>query len=155
MRSLFSQKTVLRTDVEPDEAISLGCAIQAGLLNSSNVEYPTIVDNKDVLHAKALSKSIGIELADGTMEILLKKKSPLPVQRKIIAKCNPGQDVYVAVYEGENEIAKSNDLLAEAVLGEVKTDEVNICFTIEMDGNLSIVAKDKDGNQVKAKVLHH
>ena len=161
MQSLFGESTLFRTDVEPDEAISIGCAIQAGLI-SGQEDYASHAVNKDILHAQVLSKTVGVELSNGSMAPILLKKSPLPIRRSITVATSvqDQEDMYFAIYEGDDlAVAKNNILLAEVVLADLPTGKgqikVELVFTMETDGILHVVAHEKSsGAQVKVKLLH-
>ncbi|KAJ3053175.1 Heat shock cognate 71 kDa protein [Rhizophlyctis rosea] len=164
MKSLFpgaGSNTEIRTDVDPDEAISVGCASQAGIITSSNVDYATAL--KDVKEAPVLGKSVGIEVAGGAFAVLIPKNTVLPARRTVeFGISEEGQkEIFLAVYEGEESMAKSNTLLAEVALelsegvkkGEGKVD---VTFTIEGDQSFTVAAKEKGKGSasIKVKVAH-
>lgn len=164
-KSVFPSSTI-RSDVEPDEAISSGCAVQAGIILSTpcNIDYAGSARNKDVIEAMHLSKSIGLEGPDGAFVRILPKRAPIPSRRRIaFALGQDGQrEVYLAVYEGEASIAKQNKLIAELVLSDLPEGlasaeaSIEVTFTVEKDEILTIVATEKkSGATVKTKVQPH
>jgi L1 cell adhesion molecule like protein len=158
MKALFSEgpkETLFRADVEPDEVVAIGCAVQAGLISAWEGDYA-----KDSLNikAQALSKSIGIATASGAFVTLLPERTPLPVHRSITVQgSTPDQvEMFFAIYEGESVVAKENTLLAEVVLSELPPQKpVTLSFTMEMDGILQVHAVEKtSGSHIKVKLSH-
>ncbi|KAL2917155.1 Hsp70 protein that interacts with Zuo1p [Polyrhizophydium stewartii] len=155
MKSLFAETTEFRVDVEPDEAISLGCAVQAGIILGSTVDYAALASNKDVVTADHLSKSIGIEIAGGAFAVVIPRGTPLPVRRTVtFGLSSSGQtEAYIAVYEGEAPVAKKNAILAEVVLSDLATEApegraaVDLTLTVEKDHTLSVAASEKKSGQ--------
>ncbi|KAH6567274.1 hypothetical protein BASA50_007317 [Batrachochytrium salamandrivorans] len=162
MRSLFLESTTFRADVEPDEAISVGCAVQAAIItNNANVDYSVLANTKEVLNADHLTKNIGIEVAGGVFAVVIPHGTPVPVSRSIaLGLSASGQtSAYLAVYEGQDEVAKKNSLLAEVVVSDLPESSgkneklsVEVTLTIEKDHSLHITASEKVSGQ-KIKVL--
>ncbi|KAI9013190.1 heat shock protein 70 family [Gaertneriomyces semiglobifer] len=157
-RGLFPSASI-RSDVEPDEAVSMGCAVQAGIILSapSNLNYATASQNTEVIDAPHLAKSVGIALGDGSYKAILPRRAPVPSRRTISFPLEKQQkEVYFAVYEGDAPVAQENKLLAEVVLGEIEENEgnqVHFTLTIEKDGVLTAYAKEEKTNKsVKVKV---
>ena len=158
MKSLFSsEKTEFRSDVEPDEAISIGCALQAKIFLENKIDFTTIDDK--IAHADHLTKSVGLAAQDGTFVPFIPKGTPLPVRRELSFNLPDGQtEVYLTVFEGENTVAKDNVLLAEAVLSDLVQENkekrvVNVVFTIELDKTFSVTLSEKSsGQKLKFKI---
>ncbi|KAI8612106.1 heat shock protein 70 family, partial [Chytriomyces sp. MP71] len=161
---LFPESTEIRTDVEPDEAIGNGAAIQAGIIvqaTADGVDYAAAITSKDVIDMPHLNHSIGLETASGAFVKVIPRLTPIPARRAVeFSNAVKGQtEVYLAVYEGENEVAKKNALLAEIVVSDlpeglaVGAAKVDITFLIEKDEVLQVVAKERtEGKQLKVKV---
>ncbi|KAJ3004385.1 Hsp70 protein that interacts with Zuo1p [Thoreauomyces humboldtii] len=151
----------VRSDVEPDEAVANGCAVQANIiLAHPNVDYPASSRHAEVTQAHTLSKSVGLALPDGSFHVVLPARCPVPVRRTLAFAVPATQkEVYLAVHEGESKVAKENDLILELVLGdlyegsEAQATTVDVVFTIERDNVLAVSIKEKaTGKKVKAKV---
>ncbi|KAJ3284777.1 hypothetical protein HK104_009772, partial [Borealophlyctis nickersoniae] len=160
MKGLFGPSTDVRTDVEPDEAISIGCATQAAMILASNVDYAASSTN-DAVKAPHLTKSIGLEVAGGAFAVLVPRLAVVPARRTLeFGVAEDGQkEIYLAVYEGDDKVAKKNSLLAEIVLGELPEGlkkgegKIEVSFTIEADQVLTVFAKEKSkGAHIKVKV---
>ncbi|KAI8816729.1 heat shock protein 70 family [Fimicolochytrium jonesii] len=152
--------TTIRTDVEPQEATAVGCAVQAGIIVSTpaNLDYAAASQNTDVVNAQHLSHPIGLVLGDGKFLPVLPKRAPIPSRRTVSFGVAEGQkEVYLQVSEQKSE--KESILLAELVLSDLPADlktsgaTIDVVFTIEKDGVLTVSAKEKtSGNVVKAKI---
>ncbi|KAJ3045749.1 70-kilodalton heat shock protein [Rhizophlyctis rosea] len=166
MKNLFpgaGSRTEIRTDVDPDEAISTGCATQAGIiLSTTNVDYAHAT--KGLKESPVLSKSVGVEAAGGAFVKLIGKNVVLPARRTIeFGVSEDGQkEIFLAVYEGEDSLAKNNTLLAEIVLGELPEGlkrgegKIEVSFTIEVDQAFTVLAREKKGGaHIKTKVAVH
>ncbi|KAI9352004.1 heat shock protein 70 family [Obelidium mucronatum] len=164
IRSLFPESTDVRQDIEPDEAIGNGAAIQAGIIvaaEADGVDYASAAVNKDVVELPHLNHSVGLEVSNGAFVKIIPRLTPIPARRAFeFSNAVKGQtEVYLAVYEGEDDVAKKNALLAEIVLTDlpeglaVGKAKIDITFLIEKDEVLQVVAKERtEGKQLKVKV---
>ncbi|KAI8917818.1 heat shock protein 70 family [Powellomyces hirtus] len=159
-KNVFSTAAI-RTDVEPDEAIANGCAVQANIITSNpHVDYATVSRKPEITNAGHLSKSLGLALPDGSFLTVLPKRAPVPARRTVsFAVADKQRDLYLAVHQGESATAKDNTLVAELVLADLpdnlKAGEatVDVVFTVELDHTLTVSAKEKtSGKTVKAKI---
>ncbi|KAI8809517.1 Hsp70 protein-domain-containing protein [Cladochytrium replicatum] len=119
VKSIFAkEKTVVRTDVEPDEAIASGCAVQANIIvNTPYIDYSEVTKDAKILTLPSLKYSIGLASADGGFVVVLPKGTPIPVKRSIELGGAPDQkEFFVTLYEGEAGAAKKNTLLAQMVV---------------------------------------
>ncbi|KNC96017.1 uncharacterized protein SPPG_08613 [Spizellomyces punctatus DAOM BR117] len=155
----------LRMDVEPDEAISRGCATQAAIILSTppNIDYASSANSHDVVNCMHLSQSLGLELPDGAFLAIIPKRVPIPARRTMSFGVQNGQrELLLSVYEGDHAVAKENVLVAEVVLADLPEDmpigqaSVDVTFTVEKGGAFTVVAKESTkGTIVKAKVRQH
>ncbi|KAI9204429.1 heat shock protein 70 family [Polychytrium aggregatum] len=160
IRSLFESETVFRTDLEPDEAISVGCATQAGLIASQESEYDSAIATEEVVRVPHLKKSVGLEGADGVFVPIIPKRAAIPARRTIEASNAVAKqsEIFLSVYEGDHAQAQENTLLGQIVLSDLpeasKVGElrVQITFQIERDEILTVVAKEKtQGKELRVK----
>ncbi|KAJ3126510.1 70-kilodalton heat shock protein [Physocladia obscura] len=161
---IFPETTVIRTDVEPDEAIGNGAAKQGGIIaevEAEGVSYAEASVNKEVVELPHLAHSVGLEAANGSFVKIIPRLAPIPARRAVeFSNSVQGQtEVFLAVYEGEDEIAKNNHLLAEIVVNDlpeglnVGEAKIDVTFLIEKDEVLQVVAKERSvGKQLKVKV---
>jgi len=130
-----------RKDVNPDEAVAIGAAIQAGVLSG---------DVGDVLLLDVTPLSLGIETLGGIMTKLIEKNTTIPTKAtQVFSTAENGQTaVTVHVLQGERERAAANKSLARFDLTEIPAaprgvPQVEVSFDIDANGLLHVSAKDK------------
>ena len=130
-----------RRDVNPDEAVAMGAAIQGGVLGG---------DVKDVLLLDVTPLSLGIETLGGVMTKLVEKNTTIPTNASQVfstADDNQGA-VTVHVLQGEREMASGNKSLGRFDLTEIPpaprgVPQIEVSFDIDSNGILNVSAKDK------------
>ena len=130
-----------RKDVNPDEAVAVGAAIQAGVLAG---------DVKDVLLLDVTPLSLGIETLGGVMTKLIEKNTTIPTKASQVfstADDNQGA-VTVHVLQGEREVASANKSLGRFDLADIPPaprgiPQIEVGFDIDANGILNVSAKDK------------
>jgi molecular chaperone DnaK len=139
VKEIFSKEP--RKDVNPDEAVALGAAIQAGVLSG---------DVKDVLLLDVTPLSLGIETLGGVMTKLIEKNTTIPTKASQVfstAEDNQGA-VTVHVLQGEREVASANKSLGRFDLADIPpaprgVPQIEVTFDIDANGILNVSAKDK------------
>ena len=135
-----------RRDVNPDEAVAIGAAIQAAVLSG---------DVNDVLLLDVTPLSLGIETMGGVMTKLIEKNTTIPTRAsEIFSTAEDNQQaVTVHVLQGERELAKDNKSLGQFNLTDIPpaprgTPQIEVTFDIDANGILKVSAKDKvTGNE--------
>jgi len=130
-----------RKDVNPDEAVAVGAAIQGGVLGG---------EVKDVLLLDVTPLSLGIETLGGVMTKLIEKNTTIPTKASQVfstAEDNQGA-VTVHVLQGEREMASGNKSLGRFDLAEIPpaprgVPQIEVTFDIDANGILHVSAKDK------------
>jgi molecular chaperone DnaK len=140
-----------RKDVNPDEAVAVGAAIQGGVLQG---------DVKDVLLLDVTPLSLGIETLGGVMTKLIQKNTTIPTKaQQVFSTAEENQTaVTIHVLQGEREMASGNKSLGQFNLGDIPPSprgmpQIEVTFDIDANGILHVSAKDKaTGKENKIKI---
>ncbi len=131
-----------RKDVNPDEAVAAGAAIQGGVLAG---------DTTDVLLLDVTPLSLGIETVGGVMTKLIKKNTTIPTKAsQVFSTADDNQSaVTVIIAQGEREFTKDNKVLGQFNLEGIAparrgTPQIEIALDIDANGILKVSAKDKN-----------
>ncbi len=140
-----------RKDVNPDEAVALGAAIQAGVLGG---------DVKDVLLLDVTPLSLGIETMGGVMTKLIEKNTTIPTKAsQVFSTAEDNQTaVTVHVLQGERELASGNKSLGRFDLTDIPpaprgVPQIEVSFDIDANGILNVSAKDKATGKEQSIVI--
>ena len=130
-----------RRDVNPDEAVATGAAIQGSVLSG---------DRSDVLLLDVTPLSLGIETLGGVMTKMIQKNTTIPTRHsQVFSTADDNQPaVTIKVFQGEREIAAGNKALGEFNLEGIPPSrrgepQIEVTFDIDANGILNVSAKDK------------
>ncbi len=149
VREIFGKEP--RKDVNPDEAVAVGAAIQGGVLQGSV---------KDVLLLDVTPLSLGIETLGGVMTKLIQKNTTIPTKaQQVFSTAEENQTaVTIHVLQGEREMASGNKSLGQFNLSDIPPSprgmpQIEVAFDIDSNGILHVSAKDKaTGKENKIKI---
>ena len=149
VKNIFGKEP--RKDVNPDEAVALGAAIQAGVLAG---------DVKDVLLLDVIPLSLGIETMGGVMTKLIEKNTTIPTNAsQVFSTADDNQTaVTIHVLQGEREIASANKSLGRFDLADIPPaprgiPQIEVSFDIDANGILNVSAKDKATGKKQSIVI--
>ncbi|MCA3208983.1 molecular chaperone DnaK, partial [Cupriavidus sp.] len=139
VREFFGKEA--RKDVNPDEAVAVGAAIQGSVLSG---------DRTDVLLLDVTPLSLGIETLGGVMTKMISKNTTIPTKHaQVFSTADDNQPaVTIKVFQGEREMASGNKLLGEFNLEGIPPSprgmpQIEVSFDIDANGILHVGAKDK------------
>jgi molecular chaperone DnaK len=139
VKELFGKEP--RKDVNPDEAVAVGAAIQGGVLQG---------DVKDVLLLDVTPLSLGIETLGGVMTKLIQKNTTIPTKaQQVFSTADDNQNaVTIHVLQGERDVASGNKSLGQFNLEGIPPSprgmpQIEVAFDIDANGILHVHAKDK------------
>ncbi|MFM9888464.1 MAG: molecular chaperone DnaK [Burkholderiales bacterium] len=143
VREFFGKEP--RKDVNPDEAVAVGAAVQGGVLKG---------DVKDVLLLDVTPLSLGIETLGGVSTKLIKKNTTIPTKaNQVFSTADDGQTaVTIHVLQGERDMAAGNKSLGQFNLEGIPPSprgmpQIDVMFDIDANGILHVSAKDKATNK--------
>ncbi len=140
-----------RRDVNPDEAVAMGAAIQAAVLAG---------DVKDVLLLDVSPLTLGIETMGGIMTALIEKNTTIPTKKsQVFSTADDNQNaVTIHVLQGERKQAATNKSLGRFDLSDIPpaprgTPQIEVTFDIDANGILNVSAKDKATGKEQSIVI--
>ncbi len=148
-KDLFGKEP--RKDVNPDEAVAVGAAIQGAVLSG---------DVKDILLLDVSPLSLGIETLGGVMTKLIEKNTTIPTKAsQVFSTADDNQStVTIHVIQGEREMASANKSLGRFDLAGIPPaprgiPQVEVSFDIDANGILNVSAKDKATGKAQSIVI--
>jgi molecular chaperone DnaK len=140
-----------RHDVNPDEAVAIGAAIQGGVMSG---------EVKDVLLLDVTPLSLGIETMGGVMTKLIEKNTTIPTKAsQVFSTADDNQTaVTVHVLQGERDMASGNKSLGRFDLSDIPpaprgVPQIEVSFDIDANGILNVSAKDKATGKQQSIVI--
>ncbi|KAL6126617.1 hypothetical protein ACLB2K_074664 [Fragaria x ananassa] len=160
LQDVFKGKALCK-GINPDEAIAYGAAVQAAILNGSNL--PGKLQDFTLLDVTPLS--LGVEATvgsvEGAMTIVIPRNTKIPIKKNRTYRTSADNQTHIcfAIFEGESERALDNNLLGKfeidgippAPEGEAKFD---VCFSIDANGILHVTAEEKSTGRIRGITIN-
>ncbi|MFA6753617.1 MAG: molecular chaperone DnaK [Candidatus Paceibacterota bacterium] len=148
VKRLFNKE--VNKEINPDEVVALGVAIQGEILSAKDEGRKTEGDVKDMLLLDVTPLSLGIETLGGVSTVLISKNTTIPASKsQVFSTAADNQtSVQVHVLQGERPMAKDNKSLGQFILDGIPPamrgiPQIEVQFDIDANGILSVSAKDK------------
>lgn len=153
IRNFFNKD--VNTTVNPDELVAIGASIQGYMISNPNSEFSTSIT---LLNVTTLS--IGVEVMDEIMDILIPRNSLVPIQAKKVYSNNEDNEksLIIKIFEGERKLTKNNYLVGEFEL-EIEPaphgyHRIEITITIDINNMISVSAKNLKTNDNKEIIIN-
>ena len=150
MLELYLNKKIKST-VNPDEVVSVGASIQGHLIENNDDPFTSSIVLLDVT-----ALSLGVETIGGVMDIIVERNSTIPIKKskRYTTDSDYVDSVDIKVYEGERQLTKDNIMIGEFELNNIKkaprgVAEIEVIFSIDVNGIINIKAKDLKNKNVK------
>merc|ERR1712038_151101 len=151
LSTLFNGKE-LSQEINPDEAVAFGAAVQAGLLSGADM------GDTDVLLMDVAPLSMGIETQGGVMTNLIDRNSRIPCKKAMTftPAANNQPAVTIQVYEGERKFCADNNKLGQFDLKGIRpaprgVPQIEVTFDLDTNSILNVTAEDKDKQNTSGK----
>lgn len=140
------------TEINPDETVALGAAIQAGIIAKEDIDAILVDVTPLSLGVEATTMTVTGHLRHDVFEPLIHRNTTIPVHKsREFSTLYPGQDaVHVKVYQGENKVASKNTRLGDFMVEGLKPDpqlhgltKVAVDFEIDINGILEVTVVDR------------
>ncbi|XP_057815808.2 heat shock cognate 70 kDa protein [Cryptomeria japonica] len=139
--SQYFEDKELCKNVNPDEAVAYGAALQAAALNKENINL-VLVDVTPL--------SLGIDVNHGVMKAIVPRNTPIPTLKEtcVTTRLDNQTTVIFPIYEGERPLTAQNNLLGQFVLDGIQparcgVPKIRVCFEVDEEGILTASAQDK------------
>ncbi|KAJ9550071.1 hypothetical protein OSB04_022614 [Centaurea solstitialis] len=147
LQNFFKRKNLCMS-INPDEAVAIGAAVHAAMLNGEGGE------KFQYLLWDVRTWSLGMNDGNGVMEVLIPRNTLTPaVKKKVLStSSNNQQRVLIKVYEGESSRIRDNNLLGKFELSRIPpaprgVPQISVCFGIDVNGILKVSAEDNTTRQ--------
>lgn len=161
LSELFENKKPLEKRVDPDEAVALGAAILADMLEPSSSSLSTKM-NQDVLLLDVTPLSLGFELEDSLMKVVVPSNHTIPTRKhQFVSTCYDDQEyVTIKIFEGERAKTENCHHLKSLTLGPLTkapagTPRIKLSFDVDANCILTVTAQDENEPTISKTIKVH
>ncbi|ERH07452.1 MAG: molecular chaperone [Halonotius sp. J07HN4] len=151
------------SEINPEEAVALGAAIQAEIIDDSGADASAMLpgETDDIVLIDVVPQSLGVRLSDGRIDHIIEQDEQIPTstRKESYGTVEEGQtSVQIRVYQGEGETAAEATKIGTAVLRDIPPrppgePSLAVEFRITTDGRLAVTGEDlKTGKQVETEI---
>ncbi len=151
-----NEKSRVNCSINPDEAVSVGAAIQGYLIANKNDAFSDSITLMDVTPL-----SLGVEVIGGVMDVLIKRNTTIPCEKTKSYSTDTDyiESVMIKIFEGERTMTYHNYKIGEFELDKLPKSqrgipEIEICFSIDINGIVTVTAFEKDVNEKKSIIVN-
>ena len=160
-RQVLGDNVVICNDLDPDQTVSIGAAIQGHLLIDNNTIDNNTIDNGIVL-LDVLNMTLGVETAGGLMTPIVSKNTYLPTSKTQIFTNSDGEtdSITINIYQGERRFVQDNYPLGSFILQQLDDTmqcgemRIKITFNVDVNGIISVTAFDTKTGQTQSITIN-
>ena len=149
-------KNKVNCSINPDEVVSMGASIQGYILSGKDDVFSNSITLLDVTPL-----SLGVEVIGGIMDTLIKRNTMIPCERTRLYTTDTDnmENVLIKIFEGERVLTQHNYKIGEFELNDLPILqkgclEIEICFSVDLNGMVSVLAKEKTSGNQKSVVIN-
>ena len=152
---LFFRGKEPNSTVNPDEVVAAGAAIQGYIVANQSDPF-----SENVVLLDVIPLSLGVEVIGGVMDVLIPRNSVIPIKRKrkYTTDSDYQTEVEIQVFEGERKMSKDNFCIGNFILQGIESAprgvaRIEVTFSVDINGIISVTAEDLDNNQNKNNII--
>ena len=149
-------KNKVNCSINPDEVVSMGASIQGYILSGRDDVFSNSITLLDVTPL-----SLGVEVIGGIMDILIKRNTMIPCEKTRLYTTDTDnmENVLIKIFEGERVLTQHNYKIGEFELNDLPILqkgclEIEICFSVDLNGMVSVLAREKTSGNQKSVVIN-
>lgn len=148
INNYFNKNVIINSSINPDEIVAIGAGIQGYMIANPNSSF-----SESITLLNTTSLSLGVELSDGIIDVIIPKNSFIPVkEQKFYTNVDNSPNITIKLYEGERKLAKDNYLVGEFTINvEPKPrgyHKIEVNIYIDINNIISVSAKNINSENI-------